>query len=47
MRLVTPSAAMTELGLAEHEIRFTATITVEYPGPPTNASDTIYKKVKR
>ena len=47
MRILEPSVAMKELGLQEHQIRFTSTITVEHSGPPNNTTEKIYNLIKR
>ena len=45
LRLIEPSQAMKELGLVEHQIRFTSTITLDDPGPPTATTDKVYRKI--
>ncbi|KAI0241299.1 Integrator complex subunit 11 [Lamellibrachia satsuma] len=46
-RLMEPRQAMKELGLPEHEIRFTSTLTLEDSGQPTKTADKIYQLIKR
>jgi len=47
LRLMEPRQAMKELGLPEHEIRFTSTLTLEDDGQPTKTADKIYQLIKR
>ncbi|XP_064611089.1 integrator complex subunit 11-like isoform X1 [Liolophura sinensis] len=46
LQLVEPASAMRELGIDEHHIRFTSTVSIEDDGPPSNTADKIYQMVK-
>ena len=47
LRLMEPRHAMKELGLAEHEIRFTSTLTLEDNGELSKTIDKIYQLLKQ
>ncbi|KAL5020613.1 hypothetical protein ScPMuIL_002306 [Solemya velum] len=46
LRLIDPGQALCELGLEEHQLRFTSTVYVEEDGPPTKTADKIYQLIK-
>ncbi|XP_078616191.1 integrator complex subunit 11-like [Branchiostoma floridae x Branchiostoma japonicum] len=46
LRLVSPSQAMRELGLKEHEIRFTSTVTIHDPQPTQATVERLYTHLK-
>ncbi|XP_023931295.1 integrator complex subunit 11-like, partial [Lingula anatina] len=46
MQLLDAGQAMNELGLEEHQLRFTSTVVIEYPGEVEQTVDRIYQYVK-
>lgn len=46
MTLVEPSAAFRDLGLEEHQLRFTCNIMVDEEGPVHEMAERIYKLIK-
>ncbi|XP_070207597.1 integrator complex subunit 11-like [Littorina saxatilis] len=46
MTLVEPSAAFRDLGLEEHQLRFTCNIMLDEEGPVTDTAERIYKLIK-
>ncbi|ESO84307.1 hypothetical protein LOTGIDRAFT_132302, partial [Lottia gigantea] len=46
LQLIEPATAFRELGLQEHHLRFTCTVSIEDEGPVSQTVDTIYKLTK-
>lgn len=46
LQLIDPGQALKDLGLEEHNLRFTSTVTLEEEGPTTQTADRIYQLVK-
>ena len=44
--LVEPSAAFKDLGLEEHQLRFTCTVSLDEEGTVTDTAERIYKLIK-
>ena len=47
LQLIDPGQALKELGLEEHNLRFTSTVTLEEEGPTSQTAERIYQVVKR
>uniref|UniRef100_A0A0L8I6X1 Uncharacterized protein n=1 Tax=Octopus bimaculoides TaxID=37653 RepID=A0A0L8I6X1_OCTBM len=45
-QLVDPAQAMRELGLKQHQLRFTSTISLDDDGPISDSADKLYQKIK-
>jgi len=46
LRLLDASSAMKELGMTEHTLRFTSTITLAYDGSQTKTAETIFQMIR-
>ena len=44
--LVEPSTAFRDLGLEEHQLRFTCTVSLDEEGSVTDTAERIYKLIK-
>lgn len=42
-----PIEAMSDLGLRQHQLRFTSTISLDDEGPVADTADRLYQKIKR
>ncbi|XP_062576833.1 integrator complex subunit 11-like [Saccostrea cucullata] len=47
LQIIDPSQALKEMGVEEHHLRFTSTISIEEDGPANKAAEKIYQLVKR
>ena len=47
LQLIDPGQALKELGLEEHNLRFSSTVMLDEEGPTTQTADRIYQLVKR
>lgn len=45
-QLVDPVEAMSDLGLRQHQLRFTSTISLDDEGPVADTADRLYQKIK-
>lgn len=47
LQIIDPSQALKEMGVEEHHLRFTSTISIEEEGPSNKVAEKIYQLVKR
>lgn len=47
LQIIDPSQALKEMGVEEHHLRFTSTISIEEEGPANKVAEKIYQLVKR
>lgn len=47
LQIIDPSQALKEMGVEEHHLRFTSTISIEEEGPGNKVAEKIYQLVKR
>jgi len=47
LQILETNKALQELGLVEHELRFTSTVVVNFTGALTSLADSVYELLKR
>ena len=47
LQILETNKALQELGLVEHELRFTSTVVVNFPGALTGLAESVYELLKR
>lgn len=47
LQILETNEALQELGLVEHQLRFTSTVVVNFAGALTNLAESVYELLKR